>query len=272
MSRPSRFLLALAAVAALCAAGAASAQSQRYYDPPSRVARISDMRGPISYSPAGDGEWYNAQRNRPLVGGDALWSDRGGRAEVQAGSTWIRMDSETSLELTQLDDHMLQVEVAEGTVNLRVRQLYPGQRVEVDTPNLAFVITQPGSFRLDVDRDGDNTTIEARQGGGRVYGVGGRFDVRYRDVVVFYGEDVRDYEMYAFPNMDDFDRYAHDRNVRLDNSISAHYVGSDVIGYSDLDSYGRWSRYPSYGNVWFPSNVYAGWAPYQDGQWVWQDP
>jgi hypothetical protein len=272
MTRPSRFLLAAAAVAALFAAGAASAQSQRYYDPPSRVARISDMQGAISYSPAGDGEWYNAPRNRPLVRGDQLWSDRNSRAEVQAGATWIRMDSETSLELTQLDDHMLQVEVAEGTVNLRVRQLYPGQRVEVDTPNLAFVIDHPGSFRLDVDRNGDNTTIEARLGGGRVFGVGGRFDVRQSDVVVFYGEDVRDYEMYAFPGMDSFDRYSRERNQLIADSQSRRYLGDDVVGYSDLDRYGRWSSYPSYGNVWFPSNVYAGWAPYQDGQWVWQDP
>ena len=44
MSRPSRFLLAAAALVALFATGAASAQ-QRFYDPPGRVARISDMRG-----------------------------------------------------------------------------------------------------------------------------------------------------------------------------------------------------------------------------------
>ena len=270
MSRPSRFLLAAAAVVALLAAGAASAQ--RFYDPPGRVARISDMRGYLSYSPAGDGEWYDAHRNRPIVRGDALWSDRGARAELQAGSTWIRIDQETSLEFLELNDRMLQVEVAEGSVNVRVRRLYPGQRVEVDTPNLAFVIDRPGNFRLDVDREGDNTTIEARQGGGRVYGVGGRFDVRGGDVVVFYGEDVRDYEMYAFPGMDSFDRYARQRDQRIDRSLSLRYLGDDLVGYSDLDDYGRWSRYPQYGNVWFPSNTYAGWAPYQDGQWVWQDP
>ena len=79
MSRPSRFLLAATAVAAFCLSGIASAQ--RFYDPPGRVARISDMRGYVSYSPAGDGEWYDAHRNRPLVRGDALWSDRGALAD-----------------------------------------------------------------------------------------------------------------------------------------------------------------------------------------------
>jgi len=272
MSRPSRFLLAAAALVAFFAAGATSAQQQRFYDPPGRVARISDMRGYLSYSPAGDGDWYDAHRNRPLVRGDALWSDRGARAELQAGSTWIRMDQDTSVKFTQIDDRMLQLEVAEGTVNVRVRRLYPGQRVEIDTPNVAFVIDRPGTFRLDVDRNSDNTTIEARQGGGRVYGVGGRFDVRYGDVVVFYGEDVRDYELYAFPGQDNFDRYVRQRDQRIERSISSRYLGDDLVGYSDLDDYGRWQSNPSYGNVWYPSNTYAGWAPYQDGQWVWQDP
>ena len=32
----------------------------------------------------------------------------------------------------------------DGSVSLRVRQLRPGERVEVDTPQLAVVATQPG--------------------------------------------------------------------------------------------------------------------------------
>src|SRR5688572_3137890 len=175
MSRPSSFMLAIVAIAGFCLSAAASAQ--RFNDPPGRVARISDLRGSLSYSPAGDGEWYDARRNRPLVRGDALWSDRGARAELQAGSTWLRMDGETSLEFLQLDDRMLQVEVAEGSLNVRVRRMYPGQRVEIDTPNFALVIDRPGSFRIDVDRENDNTTIQSHDGVATVYGTGGRFPV-----------------------------------------------------------------------------------------------
>src|SRR4249919_508860 len=190
---PNRLLAAAAALGLLLAS--ASASAQRFYDPPGRVARISDMHGDIAYSPAGDGDWYSAPRNRPLVRGDALWADRGARAELQAGSTWIRMDQETSLAFLELSDRMLQLEVTEGTLNVRVRRMAPGQRIEVDTPNLALVLDHPGNFRIDVDRQGDNTTIEAHQGGGMVYGTNGRFPLRNGDVVVFYGEDVRDYEM-----------------------------------------------------------------------------
>ncbi|HJX84028.1 MAG TPA: DUF6600 domain-containing protein, partial [Candidatus Angelobacter sp.] len=34
--------------------------------------------------------------------------------------------------------------------------------------------------------------------------------------------------------------------------------------------YGRWVDAPGYGQVWSPSNVDPGWAPYQTGRWVWQ--
>jgi hypothetical protein len=35
----------------------------------------------------------------------------------------------------------------------------------------------------------------------------------------------------------------------------------------ELEQYGDWRTYGSYGNVWVP-NVYAGWRPYNDGRWV----
>lgn len=271
MSRPSR-ILTLASVLLLSLGASALASAASFYDPPGRVARVSDSRGDISYSPAGGGDWYEVHRNRPLVRGDMLWSDRNSRAEVQVGNTVVRLDSETSLEFLELSDRLLQVQVSQGTINVRARRLYPGQRIEVDTPNIAFVIDRPGRYRIDVDSSGYATTIEAPQGGGIAYGNGGRFSVRAGDVVRFYGEDLRDYEMYAMPMPDGFDRYARMRDQRLDRSVSLRYLGDDVIGYSDLDDYGRWGRDPQYGNVWYPSNVNADWSPYSDGQWIWLDP
>ncbi len=29
---------------------------------------------------------------------------------------------------------------------------------------------------------------------------------------------------------------------------------------------------PEYGNVWMPTRVSSGWAPYRDGHWAWVDP
>lgn len=270
MSVFSRPIVLLAVLLASLYAG--TAVSSPFYDPPGRVARLSDVRGDVVYSPAGDNRWYSVHRNRPLIRGDRLWADRGARAEVQVGSSAIRLDSNTSLEFLELNDRFVQLEVTEGSVNLRVRRMYPGQEIEIATPSLAFVIRQPGSYRIDVDVDYDTTTIAVARGAGIAYGEGDRFPVRAGDAVVFYGYDLRDYEIYALPRMDDFDRYAAYRDRRLDRSQSLRYLSDDVVGYSDLDDYGSWRPVPSYGNVWFPNQVGANWAPYSDGQWVWQEP
>ena len=63
------WLTALCTAAALLACGAALA------DPPGRAARLTQISGAVSFSPAGEQDWVVAQANRPLVTGDRVWSD-----------------------------------------------------------------------------------------------------------------------------------------------------------------------------------------------------
>jgi hypothetical protein len=72
--------------------------------------------------------------------------------------------------------------------------------------------------------------------------------------------------------LDEFDRWASERDRRYDGSMSARYVSPDVVGYQDLDDNGSWRVDATYGNVWTPNRVAAGWAPYRDGHWSWIDP
>ncbi|MBP8080950.1 MAG: hypothetical protein KAY12_02230, partial [Arenimonas sp.] len=270
MSRPSRPLFLIALLLASLYAAAATAAS--YYDPPGRVARLSHSQGDLSYSPAGENGWYSVQRNRPLVRGDRLWTDQASLAELQVGSAAIRLDQETSLEILELNDRLVQLDLSQGSLNLRVRRLYPGQEFEVATPSLAFVIDRPGSYRIDVDPRYGRTTVVVWKGAGVAYGDSGQFPVRAGDAVSFYGNDLRDYDLFGLPRMDQFDRYCLDRDRRLERSMSLRYMGDDVVGYSDLDDYGYWRSTPGYGNVWYPSQVDSNWAPYRDGQWIWQEP
>jgi uncharacterized protein DUF6600 len=52
-------------------------------------------------------------------------------------------------------------------------------------------------------------------------------------------------------------------------------LGSTSVSISffhdQLSPHGRWVVAGSYGDVWVPGGVAAGWAPYVDGQWVWTD-
>ncbi len=241
-------------------------------DPTGRVARLSHSQGEISYSPAGEDEWVGLVRNRPLIRGDRLWTDHHARGELQVGSAALRLGSDTSLEILQLDDRIAQFRLTQGTINLRVRRMDPGQIYEIATPFLAFNANRPGRYRIDVDPPNHQTTIIVWEGAGEAFGENASFPLRAGDTVRFHGADLRDHDIFGPPRQDAFDRYSLDRDRRLDRSVALRYVDDDLVGYADLDDYGSWRSVPSYGDVWFPNRVDAGWAPYRDGHWVWQEP
>src|SRR5579864_7091206 len=73
-------------------------------DPPSRVARLSYLRGAVSFQPAGESDWVTAAINRPMTTGDKLWVDEDSRAELHIGSAAIRLNSKTGFSFLNLDD------------------------------------------------------------------------------------------------------------------------------------------------------------------------
>src|SRR3954466_4596606 len=87
-------------------------------DPPARVARLAYVHGEVSFAPAGENDWVQAQLNRPLVTGDKLWTDAGGRAELDVGPATLRMDQHTSFDFLNLNDQTAQIELTQGALNL----------------------------------------------------------------------------------------------------------------------------------------------------------
>ena len=164
------------------------------------------------------------------------------------------------------------MEVTQGDVTLRVRRLAAGETVEIDTPNLAFVVTRPGRYRVSVDDQGGSTFVAVRDGAGEVYGDRNSYVVARGQAYRFFGSDLRDSEFHALAPPDALERFAQDRERRFERTVSSRYVSPDVIGYEDLDRYGAWSPVSTYGNVWFPRDTPADWAPYRNGHWSWIDP
>src|SRR6185436_18831212 len=103
---------------------------------------------------------------------------------------------------------MTQLQLSEGTLKIKVRRMGPGEAFEVDTPNLAFYISRPGEYRIDVDGKGASYALAQQQG--------------YR----FYGTGLSDYDRYAVASWrdDDLDRWSRERERRYSNSASARYV------------------------------------------------
>jgi hypothetical protein len=241
-------------------------------DPPGRVARLSYSIGSVSFQPGGEGDWVEAVRNRPLSTGDNLWADKDSRAELQTGSTSIRMDSETSLTFLELDDRTTQLKLSQGSVIVRVRHLDDEDHFEVDTPNLAFQIQRTGEYRIDVTADGNETDTTVWHGRGEATGGGNSYIVVADQRARFTGTDQLNHEIEQIPNRDDFDEWAFNRDQREDHAESSNYISPEMTGAADLDEYGHWRYVADYGPVWTPAGVAPGWAPYRFGHWVWVEP
>jgi hypothetical protein len=241
-------------------------------DPPTRVARLKYITGQVSMQPGGVNDWADATINRPMTTADRLWTDKDARAELHLGSAAMRMDSETSLTLSNLSDNTVQLELDQGTLNLQVARLMRGEIYEVDTPNTAFTVLKPGNYRFDVDSRGDATLLTVWKGKGIATGSGQAVRIDSKRQVRLMGGMSMAHAEYNAPRLDGFDQWCQTRADREAHSISVRYVSPDVVGYEDLDAYGSWRAVPSYGTVWFPTRVEAGWAPYRDGHWVWMDP
>jgi hypothetical protein len=249
----------------------AKAQAQ-VVDPPTRVARLNYLQGSVSFQPAGEQAWIEADINRPLTTGDNLWVDKDSRGEIHIGATSIRLSSDTGISFLNLDDRTVQLQLAQGTIEVHVRRLEPGNAFEIDTPNLAFTLAASGEYRIQTDPDGNSTAITVREGAGQVTGAGESYDLASGQQYIFNGTDQLSFNAQAAPEYDDFEDWCQAEDQRENSSASARYVPRDVDGYYDLDGNGEWQTDPDYGAIWIPSGVAVGWAPYRYGHWVWIGP
>jgi len=237
-------------------------------DPPARVGRLNYITGPVSFAPGGLNQWARATLNYPLTTGTALWTDEGGRAELHIGSTAVRMDQFTQVDILNLDDQTTQLRVAQGTVDIGLHQLAADERFEVATPTASIMLVRPGRYRFEADADGVRVTVWT-----------GRVDVAtsthvfsvypVQTVLVSNGGS----QIVATPALDEFGQWALGREAREEQAllVASQYVPPAMTGYEDLVHHGTWRTVGGYGAVWFPT-VQPGWAPYRHGQWVWISP
>jgi hypothetical protein len=77
-------------------------------DPPARVGRVALAQGQVSIG--GDaGEMSPAQVNWPVTSGSMITTAPGSRTELRVGSTSIRLDGDSSLEVVELDDDSIRL-------------------------------------------------------------------------------------------------------------------------------------------------------------------
>ena len=231
--------------------------------------RLSFTEGQVSFWRPGAQDWSQAQVNTPLGPGDELYAASPGTLELQIGAhAFVRAGANTQVGLANQEPDFLQFKVNTGSVSFDLRRLEPGRTVEVDTPNAAFTIEQPGYYRVEVA--GERTSfITRRTGRATVTPASGQAVlITPSEEVVIQGTSSPQVAAYAAPPFDAWDKWNYARTNGFLDAMSARYVSPGTYGASDLDRYGTWRSVPTYGSVWVPTAVQAGWVPYSTGSWT----
>jgi len=243
-------------------------------DPPSQVARISTLNGNVSYEPASVDNFAAAELNYPLTTGDRLYADASSNAEFQTGNLAVRMGALTDLTVTALSDTLTQLGLAQGVVHLRSYQLDPNTTVELDTPNVAITVLQPGDVRVETDPTSDTTLITVFTGQVQLDGNGIQVLLKQGESVQLRGSQPVSAQWMQVEPQDAFDAFSAERDAQYANASNAqgNDVNPETIGADDLAQNGQWQNDPDNGPVWYPTAVAVDWEPYRNGHWVWVAP
>lgn len=237
-------------------------------DPPARVGRLAYTQGAVDFRATYDGDSTPALRNWPLTSYNVITTGPGARAELRVGSSAIRLDADSELEIAALDDMHVRLRLLQGSLNARISSPDLVQDFELGTAQGRLRLSAPSQVHVDAGRSPGLTVVSVFAGAGRFEGVQSALTL-----AAGQRADVTDDGMrIGVATRDDFDIWSLARDQRDNRSVSARYLSPDTTGYEELDQYGSWSMTADYGAVWYPNAVPADWAPYQSGLWAWIEP
>jgi hypothetical protein len=235
---------------------------------PGRAGRISLVQGQVSISGEVGTASEAALLNWPVTSNNQISTARDARAEIRVGSTSVRLDGDSALDIELLDDDLLKLRLHYGSVSVRVRNGELARGFELTTPQGRVRLQDPSTFRVDADRRPDTTLVNVFDGAVLVEGGGASLTVRSGRRAELQNDELHT----GLAVRDGFDDWAALRDQRDDRVNSTRYVSQETTGYEDLDQYGSWTSNNEYGAIWTPRTVGVNWAPYRDGRWAWVAP
>ena len=247
-----------------------AAQAQE--DPPGRVGRLSEVNGQVWLLSADSDEWVSAVRNQPVTTGDRLATEAGARAELQVGSTTLRVDASSELEVARLDDDHFSLMLHSGSAAARLRDASDAGEFDLSTDTGRFRALRAGRYRF--DRTGNASHLTVYDGQAVYEGQNSALTVNPGQHAEFWidANNVAQYAM-SGPYNDAFAAWINERDRAVVTQLPAYqYVSPEMTGAEDLDRYGSWEQSAEYGVLWAPRVVAVDWAPYRTGHWAWVRP
>ena len=225
--------------ALLIGAFSIDAGAQPAQDPPGRVARLAESEGQVWFYSPDSGEWVSAVRNQPVTSGDRVATDAGARAELQLGSTTVRLGESTEYEVVQLDDDHFATQLHNGSVAAHLRDASSAGQFELTTDEGRFVADRVGSYRF--DRSGGASWVTVLNGQARYEGTNSALTVHAGQRAEFWIDSggVAQYNL-GTPVNDAFSAWDSERDRLTPRRVSAaRYVSPEMTGAAELDRYGR---------------------------------
>ena len=250
-------------------AAAALAGTPAWADPPARVGRVAWLAGEVTLRAAPDAPPGPAQPNWPVTDGNVLATGAAGRAEVWIGSSALRLDVNTEVQVDQLDDTQLRLRLNRGSLALRSATPESARDTRVDAGPGRFTPSEPGEFRLDVQ--GNAIGAHAWRGGLLIAGGSSSLTLQAGQRTLVTPVPGGANFTLQTPVADDFQAFVQSRDAAFDGRTATRYVSPEMTGIEDLDSHGSWAQTGDYGTVWVPA-VASDWAPYRYGHWAWIAP
>src|SRR6478609_8783141 len=132
-------------------------------DPPSRVGRLAQITGTVSFHTSDESQWEAATLNYPITSGNSLWTEPQAHTAIDVGGSRLYLDSGT------LNDQGFQASLPQGAVYLRAGN---DGNFEFDTPRGAVTISQPGHYEIVAGDATHPTTVTALDGTAQIEGPG----------------------------------------------------------------------------------------------------
>ena len=250
-----------------------SSLAQAQSEPPGRVGRLAFTNGTVSFHDSEQSDWAPAAVNTPLSTGDSLWTEPNARSEISLAGTRIRMAGATELDMLAVDDTQTRLQVDQGRVDIKTQAMDTSQPYQITTPRGTISLQQQGDYYVEAGSTQDPTRLGVRSGAAQIQSLNGQvLAVRAGEVGEVSGDAATPQLRTIHSAPPAMPAVWADRDRQVSYDQPPQYLTAAVTGYEDLNQYGTWVDDSSYGEVWIPRSVPAGWAPYRTGHWAYAQP
>jgi hypothetical protein len=242
-------------------------------DPPSRVGRLADVAGTVSFHTVEDTTWQAATQNYPVTSGNAFWTQPQASAAIEVGPTHLVLDQQTEFDVGTLDDHTLAATAPQGDMYLRLGDVQQSDVTSVTTPRGAITFTAAGRYEIVAGNAQQPTTLTVVEGAADIVLATVTLHVTPRQTASITGSADDAFQVSVGPQVTDPFLTAQLQKERP--ATTATYqpppLVQNMTGYDAVRDSGEWAETPNYGHVWYPP-VAQDWVPYRHGHWAFVAP